>query len=278
MKILVTGCDGQLGGAAAQELQSRGHIVIEANRRNMDLTSREAVEEQLFRTSPDAVVHCAAYTNVDRAEEEASLCRAVNVQGTAYIAEYCRQQERKLLYVSTDYVFGGDGGTCHRESDQASPMNVYGQSKYEGEQIVRAVERSFIVRTSWLFGKGGRNFVTVILGKAKQGQALQVVDDQIGSPTYAGDLAALLSDMVQSGEYGVYHATNEGECTWYGFAEEILRLAGIRAGITPVSAAVYGGKAKRPSDSRLEKGALDRAGFHRLPDWRDALERYIHNL
>lgn len=278
MKILVTGCDGQLGGAVAQELQSRGHIVIEANRRNMDLTSRKAVEGQLFRTRPDAVVHCAAYTNVDRAEEEASLCRAVNVQGTAYIAEYCRQQERKLLYVSTDYVFGGDGGTCHRERAQASPMNVYGQSKYEGEQIVRAVERSFIVRTSWLFGKGGRNFVTAILGKAKRGQALQVVDDQIGSPTYAGDLAALLSDMIQSGEYGVYHATNEGECTWYGFAEEILRLAGIRSRITPVSAAVYGGKAKRPSDSRLEKGALDRAGFHRLPDWRDALERYIHNL
>lgn len=278
MKILVTGCDGQLGGAVAQELQSKGHIVIEANRRNMDLTSRKAVEGQLFRTRPDAVVHCAAYTNVDRAEEEASLCRAVNVRGTAYIAEYCRQQDRKLLYVSTDYVFGRDGGTCHRESAQASPMNVYGQSKYEGEQIVRTVERSFIVRTSWLFGKGGRNFVTAILGKAKRGQALQVVDDQIGSPTYAGDLAALLSDMIQSGEYGVYHATNEGECTWYGFAEEILRLAGIRSRITPVSAAVYGGKAKRPSDSRLEKGALDRAGFHRLPDWRDALERYIHNL
>ncbi len=278
MKILVTGCGGQLGRAVAEELQSRGHTVVITDRKNMDITDKEAVEKTLFQADPDAVIHCAAYTNVERAEEEPSLCRMVNVQGTAHIAEYCKRQDRKLLYVSTDYVFGKEGGGRHSEDDKACPINVYGQSKYDGEQIVRTLERYFIVRTSWVFGKGGSNFVTAILKRAKQGQALQVVDDQIGSPTYTGDLAALLADMVKSEEYGVYHATNEGECTWYELAREIVRLAGIDAEITPISADAYGGKAKRPSDSRLAKQVLDRAGFQRLPDWRDALERYISHL
>lgn len=275
MKILVTGCGGQLGRAVAEELQSRGHTVVRTDRKNMDITDREAVEKMLLSEEPDAIVHCAAYTNVERAEEEPSLCRLANVQGTAHIAKYCKQRNRKLLYISTDYVFGEEGGGPHGEGDKASPINVYGQSKYDGEQIVRTLERYFIVRTSWVFGKGGNNFVTAILRRARQGQALQVVNDQIGSPTYTDDLAALLADMAESEEYGVYHATNEGECTWYKLARETVRLAGIDAEITPISAAAYGGKAKRPSDSRLAKHALDRAGFRRLPDWKDALKRYI---
>lgn len=277
MRILVTGCEGQLGKAVIEELRRRGHQVTGTSRRDMDITKWENVERVFEAVKPEAAIHCAAYTNVDMAEEEEVYCREVNVQGTAHILEGCRKYQARLLFISSDYVFSGEKEEPYFENDSGEPVNVYGQSKLDAENLVRKYEKSFIVRTSWVFGEG-RNFVQAILRKAEKESKLSVVSDQIGSPTYTKDLAILLADMVVTERYGIYHATNEGVCTWYEFAGEILRQAGSRVEVLPIKTSEYPTKAKRPRNSQLGKRNLDKAGFARLPIWKDALKRYIDDF
>lgn len=277
MRILVTGCEGQLGRAVTEELYRRGHQVTGTGRRDMDITERENVERVFEAVKPEAVIHCAAYTNVDMAEEEEIYCRKVNVRGTAHILEGCRKYQARMLFISSDYVFSGEKEEPYLENDLREPVNVYGQSKLDAENLVWKYEKSFIVRTSWVFGEG-ENFVKAILRKAGQESKLSVVSDQTGSPTYTKDLAILLADMVITEQYGIYHATNEGVCTWYEFAGEILRQAGSRAEVFPIKTSEYPTKAKRPHNSQLGKRKLDEVGFARLPIWTDALKRYIDNF
>lgn len=276
MKILVTGSNGQLGKAVVRELKHRGHEVIPASHENMDITKEDIVWSVLEEVRPDAVVHCAAYTNVDRAEEEREVCRRVNVCGTKYLVKWCGEHDIKFLYVSTDYVFSGAGTVPHGEEDEKNPLNTYGQSKHEGEELVKKnLKKWYIVRTSWLYGEG-QNFVTAILKRAKEEGELQVVNDQIGSPTYAEDLAVTIGELIETERYGVYHVTNTGECTWYEFACEILKYADIEAVVHPVTTEQYPKKAMRPKNSRLAKKKLEKEGFKVLPPWRDALKRYMY--
>ena len=247
----------------------------------LDITNEAAVQETLKRIHPDAVIHCAAWTAVDAAEEPANQAKvhAVNAEGTAHIAQACAQTGCKLMYLSTDYVFDGQGDTPWQpDCKDYAPLNVYGQSKLEGElAVARAVERFFIVRIAWVFGQNGNNFVKTMLKLAQTHDTLRVVCDQIGTPTYTPDLARLLVDMIQTDKYGYYHATNEGGyISWYDFACEIFRQAGRSVKVLPVTTAEYGlSKAKRPFNSRLDKSKLLQTGFQPLPAWKDALERYL---
>lgn len=276
MRILVTGCEGQLGKAVVDELRCRGHWVTGTGHGNMDITDRVSVERVFEVVKPEAVIHCAAYTNVDRAEEEEKLCREVNVQGTSHVLECCRACQARMIFISSDYVFSGEAKEPYEEIALREPINVYGKSKRDGENLVSAYEKSFIVRTSWVFGEG-KNFVKAILARSERDSTLRVVSDQTGCPTYAKDLAVLLADMIVTDRYGIYHATNEGACTWYEFAKEIIKQIGKTTEVLPVTTEEYPVKARRPHNSRLGKENLDEAGFSRLPDWEDALKRYIDN-
>ncbi len=281
MRILVTGVTGQLGYDAARVLRGRGVEIVGTTRQEMPLGAPDEARAFVERTRPDAVIHCAAYTAVDRAEEEAEFCHVVNGSATQAIAEACENVGAKLVYISTDYVFPGTGVVFYETDDAVAPCNAYGASKLAGERAVRdamASGRFFIVRTSWVFGIHGRNFIRTILGLAKTRDTLTVVDDQIGSPTYTADLAILLADMVESDKFGVYHATNEGVCSWAELAAEAIRLRGLRTKVTPVPSDMYPTKAVRPKNSRLSKSSLDRGGFRRLPDWKDAVKRYLTEL
>ena len=293
MKIFVTGVNGQLGHDVVFDLQKRGIQAVgsdlapdcasipELDYETLDITNAAAVQEVLKRVHPDAVIHCAAWTAVDAAEEPANQARvhAVNAEGTAHIAQACAQTGCKLMYLSTDYVFDGQGDTPWQpDCKDYAPLNVYGQSKLEGElAVARAVERFFIVRIAWVFGQNGNNFVKTMLKLAQTHDTLRVVCDQIGTPTYTPDLARLLVDMIQTDKYGYYHATNEGGyISWYDFACEIFRQAGRPVKVLPVTTAEYGlSKAKRPFNSRLDKSKLVQMGFQPLPDWKDALKRYL---
>ncbi len=279
MKILVTGITGQLGHDVMAELAARGHEAVGATRQDMPLTDFPALRAHLMRVRPDAVIHCAAYTAVDRAEEEKTACMIVNGGATREIAAACRDLSAKLLYLSTDYVFPGTGDGFYEPDDEKGPQNAYGLSKLAGEEAIEELlTRYFIVRISWVFGVNGKNFVKTMLRLAETHDALTVVDDQVGSPTYTRDLARLLVDMVESEKYGVYHATNEGVCSWAEFAKEIFRQAGKDTTVTPVPSSAYPTPAKRPKNSRLSKDCLDAAGFCRLPPWQDALARYLEEL
>ena len=279
MKILVTGITGQLGHDVMAELAARGHEAVGATRQDMPLTDFPALRAHLMRVRPDAVIHCAAYTAVDRAEEEKTACMIVNGGATREIAAACRDLGAKLLYLSTDYVFPGTGDGFYEPDDEKGPQNAYGLSKLAGEEAIEELlTRYFIVRISWGFGVNGKNFVKTMLRLAETHDALTVVDDQVGSPTYTRDLARLLVDMVESEKYGVYHATNEGVCSWAEFAKEIFRQAGKNTTVTPVPSSAYPTPAKRPKNSRLSKACLDAAGFCRLPPWQDALARYLEEL
>lgn len=279
MKILVTGYSGQLGYDVVKELQNRGIECIGTAREDFSLTDTAAMRSFITAYKPDAVIHCAAYTAVDKAEDEPEICRAVNADATRALAEICRGIDAKMIYISTDYVFPGDGDGFYEIDDPKGPLNVYGRSKLDGEAAVQAVlEKYFIVRISWVFGINGKNFVKTMLNLAKTHDKLTVVDDQIGSPTYTADLAKLLCDMVQTNAYGVYHATNEGICSWHGFAAEIFRQSGIDVDVQPVPSSSFPTKAKRPHNSRLSKKSLGLAGFQRLPKWQDALHRFLHEL
>ena len=274
--ILVTGITGQLGYDVAKELEQRGEDFIGTTRKDFDLSDPESAKNFIIEKKPSAVIHCAAYTAVDKAEEEAELALTVNGLATRKIAEACREIGAKMLYVSTDYVFGGDGNTPYEISDEKAPQNIYGKSKLLGEDSVIALLREyFIVRISWVFGSNGKNFVKTMLNFDKRRKKISVVDDQIGSPTYTVDLAPLLVDMIQSDKYGIYHATNEGFCSWAEFAEEIFKQAGREITVEKIPTSDYPTPAKRPFNSRLSKKTLDAAGFKRLPDWQDAVTRFL---
>lgn len=279
MKVLVTGVKGQLGHDVVNELEKRGHVAVGVDVEEMDITDPVKVEEVITEADVEAVIHCAAYTAVDAAEDNVELCRKVNAYGTENIAKVCRKLEQKMIYISTDYVFDGEGERAWEPDDKREPLNVYGQTKYEGELAVeKYVEKFYIVRIAWVFGLNGKNFIKTMLNLAENHTELTVVDDQIGSPTYTLDLAVLLVDMVESDKYGRYHATNEGLCTWCEFAKEIFAQAGKDVKVTPVSSDEYPSKAKRPHNSRMSKDKLDANGFQRLPSWQDALKRYLAEL
>lgn len=276
MKVLVTGVKGQLGFDVMNELKKRGLEAVGADIEEMDITDEESVNRFIMAAKPDAVIHCAAYTAVDAAEENEDICRRVNADGTRNIAKVCKELDCKMIYISTDYVFDGQGSRPWEPDEERHPLNVYGQTKYEGELAVQELlEKYFIVRIAWVFGVNGKNFVKTMLNLAQTHDTLTVVNDQYGSPTYTYDLARLLVDMVQTDKYGIYHATNEGICTWYEFACEIFKQANVAVKVLPVSAAEYRAKAKRPENSRMSKEKLTENGFERLPSWQDALGRYL---
>ncbi len=278
MKVLVTGVKGQLGHDVVNELEKRGHTAIGVDIDEMDITDAASVERVIKDAAPDAVIHCAAYTAVDAAEDNEDLCRRVNAGGTANIARVCKELDCKLMYISTDYVFNGQGARPWEPDDERQPLNVYGQTKYEGELAVEELTKYFIVRIAWVFGVNGKNFIKTMLNLGKTRDTLTVVCDQIGSPTYTYDLARLLVDMIGTDRYGRYHATNEGLCSWHEFAVEIFRQAGMNVNVVPVTSDQYPAKAKRPANSRMDKSKLDAAGFERLPLWQDALGRYLKEL
>ena len=302
MKVLVTGVGGQLGHDVMNELHKRGHegvgsdIAIEYSGAkdgtavctmpyvSLDITDKEAVEKVIADVKPDAVIHCAAWTAVDLAEDEdkRDIVFAVNVKGTLNIAEACKKADCKMIYISTDYVFDGQGETpWEADCKDYAPQNVYGLSKLEGEKAVaETLSKYFIVRIAWVFGVNGNNFIKTMLALSKKYDSLRVVCDQIGTPTYTLDLSRLLVDMVESEKYGYYHATNEGGyISWYDFACEIFRQAGVEMQVTPVTTAEYGvSKAARPFNSRLDKSKLSENGFERLPAWQDALGRYLKEI
>ena len=280
MKVFVTGVRGQLGYDVVNELEKRGHTAIGVDIEELDITDAEAVDKMITEAAPDAVIHCAAWTAVDAAEDNEEKCRQVNAYGTENIAKVCKKLDCKMMYISTDYIFDGKGTRPWEPDDPVTtPLNVYGQTKYEGELAVRNnVEKFFIVRIAWVFGKG-KNFIKTMLNLAKTHDHLTVVNDQYGTPTYTYDLARLLVDMIETDKYGNYHATNEGGyITWYDFACEIFRQAGIDIEVEPVNSAQYAAKAKRPENSRMNKQKLVDNGFEPLPDWKDALKRYLKNL
>ena len=281
MKVLITGANGQLGHDVVLELKRRGHTPVITDREEMDITDRKSVNEFMENAMPEAVIHCAAYTAVDKAEEDVAACRLINADGTRNIAEACARINSKLMYISTDYIFDGEGERPWEPDDKVTvPLNVYGQTKYEGEIAVREnVERFFIVRIAWVFGINGSNFIKTMLRLGRQNGAVKVVNDQIGSPTYTEDLAVLLCNMIETDKYGCYHATNEGFCSWYDFACEIFKAAGMdNVTVTPVSSDEFPVKAKRPHNSRMSKDKLDASGFKRLPAWQDAVKRYVELL
>ncbi|WP_077609936.1 dTDP-4-dehydrorhamnose reductase [Clostridium sp. Marseille-P2415] len=279
MKVFVTGVKGQLGFDVVNELEKRGHEAVGVDIEEMDITDEDSVNRVIRRTAPDAVIHCAAYTAVDAAEDNEELCRKVNADGTGNIARVCRELDIKMMYISTDYVFNGQGTRPWEPDDKREPLNVYGQSKYEGELAVEEnLTRYFIVRIAWVFGVNGKNFVKTMLNLGKTRDKVTVVADQIGSPTYTYDLARLLVDMIETEKYGRYHATNQGLCSWYEFACEIFRQTGMNVKVEPVAADQYPVKAKRPMNSRMNKDKLGANGFRRLPSWQDALARYLGKI
>lgn len=279
MKIVVTGVKGQLGCDVMKVLLRRGDDAVGVDIDDFDITDSSAVLSFLESSRPDAVIHCSAYTAVDRAEENEKLCRAVNVDGTCNIAAACKRIGAKMVFLSTDYVFEGTDTQVHEVDDMKAPLNVYGRSKLDGENAVRKIlDRHFIVRTSWVFGKNGNNFVKTMLRLGKQGGEINVVNDQVGSPTYTADLAPLLRDMIGTEKFGTYHATNEGYCSWADFAVEIFRQTGCRTKVNFVPSFLYPTKAKRPLNSRLSKKSLKDAGFHLLPPWQSALTRFLQEI
>ena len=283
MRVLVTGAKGQLGTDVMAELKSNNIEAVGIDREELDIVDAKACEEFFDKANAekriDAVIHCAAYTAVDRAEDEQELSYNINALGTKNIATACKKFDMKLMYISTDYVFNGQGERPWEPDDERQPLNVYGKTKYEGELFVEEITKKyFIVRIAWVFGIAGNNFIKTMLKLAKERDSLTVVDDQIGSPTYTADLSKLLVSMIQTDKYGRYHATNEGYCSWYEFAKEIFKVAGVTINVAPVDSSAYPAKAKRPANSRMEKKKLDEMGFKRLPSWQDATRRYIEEL
>jgi len=278
VKILVTGAAGQLGTDVALELKKRGIESAGIDIDDLDITDCDAVREYLTTHKPKSVIHCAAYTAVDKAEDEPELCKRVNAGGTENLAKACREIDAEMIYISTDYVFDGKSGNPYEVDAPEAPVSTYGKSKLAGEEAVRRhLDKFCIVRISWVFGHTGNNFVKTMLKLAQTRDELNVVSDQTGSPTYTPDLAVLLCDMALSGKYGIYHATNEGFCSWAEFATEIMRQSGSRCKVNPIPTEQYPTKATRPRNSRMSKTSLDKAGFKRLPVWQDALTRFLEN-
>ncbi|MBN1072379.1 dTDP-4-dehydrorhamnose reductase [Clostridium botulinum] len=277
--ILVTGANGQLGYDVIKELKKRNIKCIGTTRKELDITNYNEVSKYIEELKPECVIHCAAYTAVDKAEDEEDICTKVNVYGTENIAKVCKIINAKMIYISSDYVFDGAGDKPHEIDETPNPLSVYGSSKYNGELKVKSyLKKYFIVRTSWVFGLNGSNFVKTMLKLGKEKESLNVVCDQIGSPTYTVDLAVLLCDMAVSEKYGIYHATNEGFCSWAEFAEEIMNIANLNCEINYISTSEYKTKAVRPLNSRLDNERLLDNGFNYLPSWKNALNRYMKEL
>lgn len=276
MKVLVTGVKGQLGFDVCNELTKRGIENKGIDRNDCDITDEKAVYSYIKNYAPDVVIHCAAYTAVDKAEDEKEICYDINVNGTKYIAGVCKEINAKMVYISTDYVFEGTGDKAYEVQDKISPNNTYGLTKYQGEEEVKNIlDKYFIIRISWVFGINGNNFINTMIKLGETHSDINVVADQIGSPTYTYDLAPLICDMIETEKYGVYHATNEGYCSWADLAKYIFSITGQNVTVHGVTSAEYPTKASRPKNSRLSKESLDKAGFKRLPEWKDAVKRYI---
>lgn len=284
MRVLVTGVKGQLGYDVVNELNKRNHEAIGVDVEEMDVTDEAAVYRFIGEAKPDAVVHCAAWTAVDAAEDPDNYDKVmkINALGTEYVARACKTLDAKMTYISTDYVFDGRGDEpWEPDCKDYAPLNVYGESKLLGEKAVAGLsDKFFIVRIAWVFGKNGNNFIKTMLKLSETRDVLRVVSDQIGTPTYTRDLARLLVDMIETEKYGYYHATNEGGyVSWADFAKEIFLQAGKSTRVIPVTTAEYGlSKARRPFNSRLDKSKLVASGFTPLPSWQDALKRYLAEL
>ena len=281
MRFLVTGVKGQLGYDVVKELKKRGYNdILEYDIEQMDITNKRAVEQCIVGSEPDVVIHCAAYTAVDKAEDNEELARKINVEGTRNIAEMTELIGAKLIYISTDYVFDGNKplGQTYDVDDKVNPQSVYGKTKYEGEEAAKFNPKHFIVRTSWVYGINGNNFVKTMLNQVGKRNEVNVVSDQYGSPTYTVDLAKLLVDMSETEKYGTYHANNEGYISWADFASMIYYYSNIDMKVNYITTKEYPTKAVRPKNSCLSKKSLDQNGFKRLPDWKISLQNYIKEL
>lgn len=277
--ILVTGVNGQLGYDVVKVLNKRNIECLGIDKEDLDITDSEAVNEYIVKLNPEVVIHCAAYTAVDMAEDNEEACTKVNVNGTENIAKACKQINAKMIYISTDYVFNGAGDEPFEINGEIEPHSMYGKTKYEGELKVKEyLDKYFIVRISWVFGVNGNNFVKTMIRLGKERESLNVVCDQIGSPTYTADLAPILCDMAVSEKYGIYHATNEGYCSWAEFAQEIMNQVGLGCMINPIPTSEYPCKAERPFNSRMSKKSLVDNGFKLMPEWKDALKRYLKEI
>lgn len=283
MRVLVTGAKGQLGSDLLCELSKRNIESVGIDIDDLDITDADATKRVIENINNDAkidaIIHCAAYTAVDAAEDNEALVTKINVEGTKNIAEVAKTLNIAMMYISTDYVFDGEGERPWEPDDKRAPLNIYGMAKYKGELYVEELlKKYFIVRISWVFGLHGNNFIKTMIRLGKERGAVSVVNDQIGSPTYTPDLSRLLVDMIVSDKYGRYHATNEGLCSWYDFAVEIFKQAKLDVAVTPVSSDAFPVKAKRPHNSRMDKSKLTKNGFKLLPPWQDALRRYLLEL
>lgn len=276
MKVLITGANGLLGYDIIQTLKSHNIDYCGISKELVDLSDIAATSEFIRNYNPNVIIHCAAFTNVDLAETNPDACKAVNVDATANIALLSKELNIKLVYISTDYVFSGDGIDPYHIDSEKGPLSVYGRTKLEGEyEITQVSTKFFIIRTSWAFGTNGRSFVNVLIDIGRKQNEVNVVSDQIGSPTYTKDLANLIVEMIKTEKYGVYHATNEGFCSRAEFAEEIFRQLGYSTKVNHISSDEYPSRAKRPKNSRLSKESLDNAGFKRLPTWQESLRKYL---
>ncbi len=279
MKVLVTGYGGQLGYDVVKEGAKRGLKMLGTTSKILDITDEKKVFDYVYKLKPDAIVHCAAYTAVDKAEDDQENCYDVNVNGTKYLAQAAKEVDAKFIFISTDYVFNGEGEIPFTENDLPNPLGYYGKTKYLGEEIVQnELDKWFIVRISWVFGTNGNNFIQTMLRLSETRNELNVVGDQYGSPTSTYDLSRLLIDMIQTDRYGIYHVSNEGFCTWAEFAEEIFKLSNRRVKINEISTEEYPTRAIRPKNSRMSKEKLILNGFKPLPTWQDALSRYLSKL
>lgn len=279
MKVIVTGVKGQLGYDVVRELKERSYDeVLGIDVDDLDITDSQFVKEFMKKENPDVIVHCAAYTAVDKAEDNEALCYDVNVNGTKYLVEAAKTHDAKFVYISTDYVFSGDKEGQYDIEDIPNPKSVYGKTKYLGELESLKHNKHFTIRISWVFGKNGNNFIKTMLRLGNERDELSVVSDQIGSPTYTYDLSRLIVDMIETDKYGIYHATNEGICSWYEFASEIFRQTNIDIDLKPIMTSQYPTKAKRPLNSSMSKQSLVDNGFRLLESWQDAVKRYLKEI
>ena len=274
--ILVTGSTGQLGSDVVKELLKRGYSTLSPNRSEFNLCSEDSIRNYILNSNCEAIVHCAAYTQVDKAEDEKDLCIKINTTATKHIVKCAKILDIPMIYISTDYVFDGTKDGEYTENDETNPINIYGESKLAGEKYVQEIlDKYYIVRTSWVFNINGKNFIETMLRLSKANNQLSIVNDQKGSPTYTKDLSRLLVDMLETSKYGLYHATNEGYCSWYEFANTIFKLANINIDIKAINSNEYASRAKRPMNSKLSKDKLIEYGFKPLPHWEDALKDYL---
>lgn len=278
MKYYVTGASGQLGYDLNRVLTSAGHEVFATDYDSVDITNYDQVLDSVKTFNPDVIVHCAAYTAVDLAEDEKDKCYDVNVNGTKNLVDAAKAVDAKIIYISTDYVFDGSKDGIYEVDDTTNPISVYGSTKCAGEEVVRAYQKHFIVRISWVFGINGNNFIKTMIRLGKEKQELSIINDQVGSPTYTYDLSFLLKDMSLTDLYGTYHATNEGYCSWADFAKEIFKICNIDVVVNNITTEEYPTKATRPLNSKLSKESLIKNGFKTLPTWQEALKNYINEL